>query len=71
MLCESIACLLLDRGLVSAEQVVDAIEGVVEVRREIAGTSERVVVSTVSITLLREVAQSLSAATRPRVTERT
>lgn len=62
MLCESLACLLVERDLVSAEQVTNAIEGVIEVKREIAGTSESVVVSVASITLLRAVAQSLSAA---------
>ena len=65
MLCESLACLLIERDLVSAEQVVGAIEDVIEARRELAGASERVVVSAASITLLRTVAQSLSAASAP------
>ncbi len=65
MLCESLAHLLIARGTLAREELVEAIDGVIEVKREIAGTSESVVVSVASIVLLRAVAQSLSAASLP------
>jgi len=61
MLCECLACILVEHGLVSTGQVIDAIEGVVEIKQEIAGTSESVVGSIASIALLRAVARSLPA----------
>ncbi len=65
MLCESLAYLLIARGTLTREALIDAIDGVIEVKQEIAGTSEGVVVSVASIVLLRAVAQSLSAASLP------
>jgi hypothetical protein len=65
LLVESLLLLLVERGVVQKEQVVEAIAGLVEVNQEIAGTSESVVVSMVSIGLLRALAGSLSAATAP------
>ncbi len=61
MLCESLMMLLVERGIIPKEQAVEAIEAVVEVKQEIAGTTESVVVSMTSIGLLRAVSQSLSA----------
>ena len=61
MLCESLMILLVEQGVIRKAQVVQAIEGVVEVKQEVAGVSESVVVSAASIGLLRAVAQSLSA----------
>ena len=67
MLCESLALLLISRGTVSREEVVDAIDGVIEVRREIAGTGGGVVVSVASILLLQTISRSMAAAARPAV----
>lgn len=66
MLCESLMVLLIEEGIVRKEQAVEAIETVVEVKREIAGATESVVVSVESIGLLRAVAQSISAASPPK-----
>ena len=63
MLCESLLLLLVEGGAVRKEEVIDAIEAMVEVKQEIAGTTESVVVSVVSIGLLRAVSQSVSATT--------
>jgi hypothetical protein len=62
MLAESLLLLLVEQGVLQKEQVIERIEGVVEVKQEIAGTSESVVVGMMSIGLLRAVAGSLSAA---------
>ena len=67
MLCESLMVLLVEDGIIRKEQAVDAIESVVEVKQEIAGTTESVVVSVASIGLLRAVSQSIAAATAPKV----
>ncbi len=55
MLCESLAYLLIEQETVSRQQVIDAIEGVIEVKQKLAGTSEPVVVSVASILLLGRV----------------
>ncbi len=68
MLCESLMVLLVEAGILRREQIVDAIETVVEVKQEIAGTTESVVVSMASIGLLRAVSQSISAAAAPAMT---
>ena len=68
MLCESLAVLLVEGGTIPKEQIVEAIESAVEIKQEIAGTTERVVVSMVSIGLLRAVSQSVSAATAGKST---
>lgn len=65
MLCESLALLLIEDGVLSKHQVIDAIEGVIEVKREIAGTSEPVVVSVASILLLQTIRRSISATSSP------
>ena len=65
MLCGSLAVLLIEEGVISRDRAVDAIDGVIEVEEEIAGTTESVVVSVASIRLLRAVAKSLSAAAGP------
>ena len=63
MLCESFALLLVEQGIVRKQLVIEAIEGVIEIKREIAGTREPVVVSVASILLLRRILDSLAAAT--------
>lgn len=65
MLCESIAYLLIEQGIVTKEQMIGAIEGIITIKQEIAGTSESVVVSVASILLLQSILQSVSAASRP------
>ena len=65
MLCESVLLLLVEQGIIDKVQAFDAIEGVIEVKQEMAGVSESVVVSLASITLLRAVARSISAAAGP------
>ena len=67
MLCESLMVLLVEEGILRKEQAVEAIEMVVEVKREVAGTTESVVGSLASIGLLRAVAQSISAASPPKI----
>ena len=67
MLCESLALLLIKDGVLSKHQAIDAIEGVIEIKREIAGTSEPVVVSVASILLLQTISRSISAASSPQV----
>ena len=62
MLCEGLALLLIEEGILPKAGVVDAIEGIVEVKREIAGVSEDVVVSVTSIGLLLGVVRSIAAA---------
>lgn len=62
MLCESLILLFVEKGIIPKEQVVDAIETVIEVKQEIAGTTESVVVSMVSTGLLRAVKQNISSA---------
>lgn len=62
MLYESLALLLIEQGIVRKQLVAEAIEGVMEVKREIAGVSEPVVVSVASIFLLQDTLRSISAA---------
>ncbi|MFC0387956.1 hypothetical protein [Muricoccus vinaceus] len=66
MLCEALALLLVERGTLLKSQVVEAIDGLIEVKQEIAGVSESVVVSIASIGLLRAIAQSVAAAAVPK-----
>ena len=66
MLCESFALLLVAAGVVDKDRVIDAIDGVIEVKLEMAGTSESIVVSVASITLLQGVARSIAAAPDPQ-----
>lgn len=65
MLCETLTLLLVEKGILLKSQVAEAIDGIVEVKEEIAGVSESVVVSIVSIGLLQSVAQSVAAAAVP------
>ena len=62
MLVESLLLLLIEKGVISKEDMDVTIEGLVEVKHEIAATSESVVVSMASIGLLRGVSASLLAA---------
>ena len=63
MLCECMLILLVEEGYLPKERVLDAIADVIDVKQEMAGRTESVVVSMTSIGLLRAVAQSLSAVT--------
>jgi hypothetical protein len=65
MLCEGLILLLVEKGIIDKDQVADVIEGVIEVKQEIAGVSESFVVSLASIALLRAVARSISASAGP------
>ena len=65
MLCEGLALLLIEEGILRKDGVADAIEGIVEVKQEIAGVSEDVVISMTSIGLLQGVARSIAAAPAP------
>ncbi len=65
MLCESLALLLVERGIISKQDVLNAIDGIIEVKKEIAGKRKSVVVSAASIILLRTLSQSFSAAALP------
>ena len=64
-LCESLAYLLVDQGLVSKQQVINAIEDVIDVEREVAETSKPAVVSTTPIVLLQDILNSIRAAPEP------
>ncbi len=66
MLCESLILLLVEVGTIHKDQAVEAITNVIDAKREIAGTTESVVVSATSIALLQFVAQSIGAATFAR-----
>ena len=61
MLCESLAYLLVEQGVVGKHQMIDAIEGVIELKYEMAGSSEPAVVSITSIILLRGILDSVRA----------
>lgn len=65
MLCESVLLLLVDQGVIQKEKAIDAIGGVIELKQEMAGVDERVVVSMASITLLRAITRSLALASGP------
>ena len=65
MLVESLLLLLIENGVIQKEQATEAIDGIVEIKQEIAGKSESVVVSIASIGLLRAVSGSLRAAIAP------
>jgi hypothetical protein len=65
MLVEGVLLLLIEKGIIDKVQAADAIDGVIEVKKEIAGVSESVVVSLASITLLQAVARSVLAAAGP------
>ena len=67
MLCESLMLLLVEEGIIHKSQAAEAIDDVIDVKREIAGETESVVVSVTSIALLKIVAQSISAARGPAI----
>ena len=66
MLCESLMLLLVEEGVIRKDQAVEAIDDVIEVKQEIAGVSESVVVSVASIGLLQGVSRSIDAAAGPQ-----
>ncbi len=63
MLCESLLLLLVERGVLDKETLLDAMTNVIEVKQDIAGTTESYPVGMASIGLLRAIVQSISAAT--------
>ena len=65
MLCEGLILLLVEKGTLDKDEACAMVDGVVDVKREIAGEREAVVVSMTSITLLKTIARSLSAAAGP------
>ena len=62
LLCESLSLLLIEKKVLHKSQVIDAINGVIECKEEIAGVLESAAVSLVSIKLLRDIARSVAAA---------
>ena len=65
MLCEGLILLLVEKGTFDKAEASAMVDGIVEVKREIASGRESTVVSLASITLLRTIARSVSAATGP------
>ena len=65
MLCDGLILLLVETGVIEKNRAIDVIEGIIEVKQEIAGVSESVVVSMASIALLQGVARSLAASQGP------
>lgn len=61
MLCESLIYLLVEQGLLDGEKVAEAIEGVITIKREMAGRSETVAASRTAIGLLTTIGLSLRA----------
>ena len=68
MLSEGLLLLLIERGIVHRDEALATIGGIVELKREMAGQSESVVVSLASINLLKAIARSVAAATEPTET---
>jgi hypothetical protein len=66
MLCESLMLLLVEKGVISREEAVEAVEGVIEVTREIAETNNSAVISLVPISRLQAIARSMSVAMSPK-----
>ena len=65
MLCDGLMLLLIETGVIDGKRAAGVIEGIIEVKQEIAGVRESVVVSVASISLLRAVARSLAVARGP------
>ncbi len=65
MLGEGLMLLLMQKGIISGSEATELIDEIIAVKREMAGTSESVVVSLASIGLLRAVSQSVSAFNEP------
>jgi hypothetical protein len=65
MLCDGLMLLLIETGVIHKDRVADVIDGIIEVKQEMAGVRESVVVSVASIALLQAVARSLTAARAP------
>lgn len=63
MLCESLMLRLVEVGIIGKHRAVEAAGDAIDVKREIAGITETIVVSTTSIVLMQAAAQSISAAT--------
>ena len=65
MLYESLVLLLIDQRVIGKAEALESINDVVELKRDIAGVSESVVVGMTSIALMRQVAHSVAAASKP------
>ena len=63
MLCECMLILMIEEGYLPKARLLEVIADVIDMKREIAGRTESVVVGIASIGLLRAVAQSLAAVT--------
>jgi hypothetical protein len=61
ILCESLLFLLIEQSVIGKDRAAEAIGDAIDVKQELAGTNESVVVSMESIGLLRAVARSLLA----------
>ena len=61
MLCESLAYLLVEAGVLGREAVADAIEGVIEVQQGMAGREEQAGSCRTAVGLLTTIALSLRA----------
>ena len=61
MLCESLMLLLIENDVISKDRAIEAVSNVMDVKREIGGSKESVVMSMTSILLLQEVERSLIA----------
>ena len=64
MLCESLAFLFIEQGILGKHQIIDAVESIIESKQEIAEANEPIVISTASIFLLQAILRSISAASQ-------
>ena len=60
MLCESLIYLLVEEGVISKERALEAINGVVELAREIDKTGKRPAANQPAATLIEAMARSLA-----------
>ena len=66
MLCESLAFLFIEQGILGKHQIIDAVESIIESKQEIAEANEPIVISTASIFLLQAILRSISAASQSK-----
>ena len=65
MLCEGLMLALIEQEVIIKATAVQTIDNVIDVKQAIAGDTESVVVSMMSIGLLRGISQSVSASPIP------
>ncbi|MBE7211092.1 MAG: hypothetical protein INR65_08735 [Gluconacetobacter diazotrophicus] len=65
MLCEALALLLIEEGTIPRERMVEAIDGVIEVKQELARTSEKPEIGSAAISLLQDIVRSVALASPP------